>query len=140
MLPNEHKILIHKDGKNSPVIATADLHQAKDGHIVVEFTEPQATVQLDHVHHKLPWTHANTYFTFEGKKYHWKAHAALIEDDTKLCVAVFHTVNLGGPRHKHGSIVLAADGPKMRDLAAITRLVDMARSDEAKLEVCMFSQ
>jgi hypothetical protein len=104
MLPHERKILIHKDGKQSPVIATADLHRAKEGHVVIEFTEPKATVQLEHIHHRLPWTHANTYFTFDGKKYHWKAHAALIEDDTKVCVAVFHTVNLGGPRRKHGSM------------------------------------
>lgn len=117
------------------MIATVDLRQAKEGHIIVEFTERHVVVQLEHVHHRFPWTHSNTYFSFGGKKYHWKAHAALIEDDTKVCVAIFHTVNLGGPRRKHGSIVLASDGVELRDLAAVTRLADMARSQEAKLEV-----
>ena len=129
--------MIHRDGKDSLVIATADLHKAKEGIVVVEFVEPPATVELHHVHHKLPWTHANTYFTYEGKKYHWKAHAALL-DDKKACVAVFHTLNLGGARHKHGSLVVDSNDIKLRDLAAVTRLADMARSDEVKLEVRVF--
>jgi len=129
-------MLIHESDKESPVIATADLTRAAEGISVIEFTNPAATVELKHVHHRLPWTHSNTYLTFDGKKYHWKAHAALIEDDTKICLAVFHNVNLGGPRRKLGSIVFTtAEGWKMRDLAAISRLVDMERSDEAKIEV-----
>lgn len=127
--------MIHRGDKGGPVIAIADLSQAKEGISVVEFQEPQSVVQLAHVHHRLPLTHSNTYFTFGGKKYHWKAHAALIEDDTRICLAAHHTINLGGPRHRLGSIVLTHEGLKMRDLVAVTLLVERARSDEEKLEV-----
>jgi hypothetical protein len=133
-------MLIHQGDKKGPVIATADLSRATEGISVVEFIEPQCTVQLDHVHHKLPWTHANTYFTFGGKKYHWKAHAALLEDDTRICLAAYHAINLGGPRRKLASIVLTNEGLKMRELVAVTCLVEQARSDEAKLEVRILSQ
>jgi len=135
MLVVEHKMLIHQGDKEGPVIATADLSRATEGISVVEFMEPKSTIQLEHIHHKLPWTHANTYFTFAGKKYHWKAHAALIEDDTRICLAVYHNINLGAIPRKLGSIVLTVEGLKMRDLVVITCLVDKARSDEAKLEV-----
>lgn len=135
MLPAEHKMLIHRDDKEGPVIATVDLNRATEGISVIEFKEPQAVVQLKHVHHKLPFTHANTYFTFGGKKYHWKAHAALLEDDTRICLAAHHTINIGGPRRRLGSIVLTSEGLKMRDLVAVTRLAEQARCDEAKLEV-----
>jgi hypothetical protein len=128
-------MLIHRGDKGGPVIATADLSQAKEGISVIEFQEPQSVVHLAHVRHRLPLTHANTYFTFGGKKYHWKAHAALIEDDTRICLAAHHTINLGGPRHRLGSIVLTNEGMKMRDLVAVTLLVERARSDEEKLEV-----
>lgn len=57
----------------------------------------------------------------------------MIEDETRICLAVFHTVNLGGPRRKHGSIVITSEGMKMRDLVAVTRLVDMARSDRGEI-------
>lgn len=130
-------MLIHRDNKEGPVIASVDLNRATEGISVIEFKELQAFVELKHVHHKLPFTHANTYFTFGGKKYHWKAHAALLEDDTRICLAAHHTVNIGGPRHRLGSIVLTSEGLKMRDLVAVTRLAEQARSDEAKLEVCI---
>ena len=128
-------MLIHQGDKEGPVIATVDLSRATEGISVVEFKEPHVIVQLEHVHHKLPFTHANTYFTFGGKKYHWKAHAALIEDDTRICLAVYHNINPGGTPHKLGSIVLTSEGLKKRDLVAITRLAEQARSDEARLEV-----
>ena len=134
---DQHKLLIHKDGKDSPVIATVDMSQAKEGSLVAEFADPPAKVEMHHVPHKLPWTHSNTYFTYEGKKYHWKAYSALIEDDTRTCIATFHTVNLGGPRRKHGSLVLVHDSTKMRDLAAVTRLAALAQADELKLEVLL---
>jgi len=136
MQADQHKLLIHSDGKDSPVIATVDLARAKEGFMVVEFANPPAKVEMHHVPHKLPWTHSNTYFTYEGKKYHWKSFAALLEDDTRTCVATFHTINLGGPRRKHGSLVLVHDSTQMRDMAAVTRLAGLARADEMNLEVC----
>ena len=128
-------MLVHKGDKEGPVIATADLSRASEGVSVIEFAEPQSTSQLEHIHHRLPFTHSNTYFTFGGKKYHWKADAALIEDDTRICLAVYHNINLGGIKHKFGSIVFTTEGARARDVVAITHLVEHARSDEAKLEV-----
>ena len=129
-------MLIHQGDKESPVIATADINRATEGICVVEFKEPYAaTVQLEHVHHKIPFTHGNTYFTFDGKKYHWKAHSALLEDATRVCLGVCDRTGLGGPRRKLGSIILTYEGSKMRNLVVITCLVEQTRSDEVKLEV-----
>jgi hypothetical protein len=81
----------------------------------------------------------NTYFNFGGRQYHWKAHTVLIENDTRVCLALYHTVIYDGPKKALGSIVLTADGSldgmDVQDLVVVTRLVDMARSDEAKLLV-----
>ena len=135
MLPTEHKLLIHQTDKDSPIIAAADVSRASEGISTIQFHDPEAACLLEHVHHKHPFTHANTYFTYGGKKYHWKAHSALIEDDTRICLGVLHRINLGGVRHKHGSIVLTHEGLNAKDMVAVTCLVEHARSDEAKLEV-----
>lgn len=139
MSVEEHKLLIHKGDGDSPVIATADLSKCTEGLSSIEFIEPQVNIQLEHVHHKLPLTHGNTYFNFGGRQYHWKAHTVLIENDTRVCLALYHTVIYDGPRKALGSIVLTADGSldgmNVQDLVVVTRLVDMARSDEAKLLV-----
>ena len=135
MLPTERKLLIHQTDQDSPIIAAADLSGASGGICVIQFHNPEAAVRLEHVHHKVPFTHANTYFTFGNKQYHWKGHAALVEDDTSVCLGVNHHFNLGGPRHKLGNIVLTHEGLKAKDMVLVTCLVEQARSDEAKLEV-----
>lgn len=53
-LVDQHKVVIHKGGKESPIIATANLQGARKGSVVIDFTEPQARVQLEHVYHKIP--------------------------------------------------------------------------------------
>lgn len=135
MLHTKHKLLIHQTDQNSPIIAAADLSDASEGICVIEFHNPEAAVRLEHIHHKFPFTHANTYFSFGDKQYHWKAHSALVEDDTRVCLGVVHKAYLGGPRRKHGSIVLTHEGLKLKDMVAVTCLVEHARSDETKLEV-----
>ena len=56
-----------------------------------------------------------------------------MEDDTQACLA---TTKVGGPLPKLENIVFTtAEGAKTRDLVTVTRLVDVARSDEAKLQV-----
>jgi len=135
MFPAEHKLLIHKTDKDSPTVAAVDLSRALEGICVIQFHQPEAAMSVEHVHHKFPFTHANTYFGYGNKNYHWKAHSALVEDDTRICLAVHHRTNLGGHLHKLGSIVLTHEGMKLKDMVLVTGLTEQARSDEAKLEV-----
>lgn len=128
-------MLIHQTGQDSPIIAAADLSRASEGICVIEFHNPEAAVRLEHVHHKFPFTHGNTYFSFGDKNYHWKAHSALVEDDTRICLGVHHKANLGGTLHKFGSMILTHEGLKLKDVVVVTGLVEQARSDEARLEV-----
>jgi hypothetical protein len=128
-------LLIHQTDKTSPIIAAADLTGAYGGICVIELHNPEAAVRLEHVHHKFPLSHANTYFSFGDKQYHWKAHSALVEDDTRVCLGVNHTANIGGSRRKLGSLILTHEGMKAKDMVVVTCLVEHARSDEAKSEV-----
>jgi len=128
-------MLIHQTDQDSPIIAAADLSRASEGICVIQFHNPEVAVQLEHSHHRFPSVHGNTYFSFGDKKYHWKAHSALVEDDTRICLSVHHKTNIGGTLRKIGSMVLTHEGMKLKDVVAVTGLVEQARSDEAKLEV-----
>jgi len=65
----------------------------------------------------------------------WEAHSALVEDDTRVCLGVNHTANIGGSRRKLGSLILTHEGMKAKDMVVVTCLVEHARSDEAKSEL-----
>ncbi len=126
---------IHEGDKTTPILATANLSRSSEGITPIQFIKDSETIEQKHVHHKL-FTTSNTYFNFKGKAYHWKSHAALLEDRTNICLAVFRPIYKSEPRHRIGSVIFTteqADG--LRDMVVITRLVDIARSDEAKLTV-----
>ena len=132
---NTQTMSIHEGDKDTPVLATANLSRSTEGITPIQFLSDSTTIEQKHVHHKLCTT-SNTYFTFNGKAYHWKSHAALLEDRTNICLAVFRPIYSSEPRHRIGSIIFTTEEANgLRDMIVITRLVDMARSDEAKLTV-----
>ena len=129
----EHNVTIHKGDKSGPVLATASQCLAKDGVTDIHLTSPKETIQMEHVHRLLPFFHGKTLFTVNGKKYHWKGHTMLINDQTGFAFAGFHPRFLEPNFHKLGTLIVMGDGKNMLDIVVISCLVLQERSDEGKL-------
>jgi hypothetical protein len=117
------------------VIATGKPCLDKDGVTDITLIEPAFTIQLEHVHHKLPSIHGKTSFTYDGKKYHWKGHTALVEEETGKLLAAFHPKFLNLHFQKLGNLIITAEGEKLLDIVVTTCLVVQERSDEHKQAV-----
>src|SRR5438045_445587 len=88
----DHKLAIHRGDKTGPVIATTGvLNRDKEGVTEVYFNDGPSPVTLEHTHHKLFHIHGKTAFTYNGKKYHWKGHTGLVDDETNTLQAIFHS-------------------------------------------------
>jgi hypothetical protein len=105
----------------------------RDGITEISITEPEATIQLQHVHGLLPFFHGKTLFEVGGKKYHWKGQTAMIDDQTGSLLAGFHARCLETDSHKLGKLVVTEEGQKMLDLVVIGCLVLQERSAEGRL-------
>lgn len=90
---------------------------------------------MEHVHSYLPLFHGKHTFEYNGKKYHWKGHTALIDDETGVLIAALNTRFLESNPHKIGTLVVTLDGKSMMDIAVITCLVMQERSEEGRLAV-----
>ena len=132
---DDQNVTIHRGGKDGPVLATATLCLHESGTTDLHFTEGPVSVHLEHVHHLLPFFHGVTSFTYDAKKYHWKGHTALIDDQTKCLLATMHTRYLETDSHKLGTLVITEDGKEILDLAVVSALVLQERSEEGSLAV-----
>ena len=127
------KITIHRGGKDSLVIANATHCLEKDGVTDIHFVDPKFTICMEHAHTYLPFFHGKHSFSYNDKKYHWKGHTALIDDETGVLIAALHTRFREPDPQKLGTLVVTPDGRPMLDLAAITCLIIQERSEEGRL-------
>ena len=131
----DHKLVFHRGVKSDTVIATGVPCLEKKGRTDIHFIEPKFTVSFEHLHHSLPFTPSRSILTYNGKKYHWKDHHELVEDDTNILLATFHASWLECNGHKIGRLVIKGDGQDMRDLVVITSLIVQERADENEVSV-----
>ena len=130
--------MIHQGDKSGPVIADATQCLLTSGATDIQLFvgTGKHVIQFQHRHHYLPFFHGKSFFEWEGKKYHWKGHTALIEDDTGILIAALHTRFLDDPQ-RLGTLVITYDGLErnMADLVVVTCLVMQERSEEGRLSV-----
>ena len=132
---SDRKIIIHRGGKTGPVIATGSVCSDKEGTTEVQSQDDVSMITLEHVHHDLLHTHGKTSFTYNGKRYHWKGHTGLVDDETNTLLAIFHSSWFGLNWTKIGRLEITVDGQKMTDVVVVTALIVQERSDEEKQSV-----
>lgn len=112
---------------------------AKKGVTEVHFSDESNPIVLDHVHHEFLHIHGKTSFTYNGKKYHWKGHTGLVDDETDTLMAIFHSSWFDLNWNKVGRLEITSEGKKLSDVAVVTALIVQERSDEARQSVSHFT-
>ena len=132
----EQTITVHRGDKDGPVLATGKPCLTESGATDIHMnTDPPFTVHFQHSSSLLPFFHGKTTFNFEGNRYHWKGHTALIDDDSGVLQAAFDAKLFEHEPDHLGKLVVSYDGQKMLDLVVISCLLVQERSDEGKLSV-----
>lgn len=128
---------IHRGDKSGPIIAEVNTCLVTPGGTDVHLADPLRTVELLHLPHG---DTSQTRFSIDDKRYHWKGHSELLDDDTEVKMAQFypswHVIEV--KEHKIGTLFIYGDTP--RDLSVITALVVQERSDEARQAVCWINR
>jgi len=91
-----------------------------------------------HVPHHINLTAVKSTFTVNGKKYHWKDHIELVEDESNVIVATFVPAWIEDYGHRLGKLVIKSDARNMMDMVVITLLVLQERADEDTVSVRVF--
>ena len=131
MLP-DHKIVVHRGPKTGPVLATGLLCPNKEGVTEVHVEGDTGVITLEHVKHAPLHIHGKTEFSYDGKKYRWKGHTVLVDDEHSTLLAIFYSSWFDLNWNKVGRLEVTTDGQKMLDIAVITALIVQERSDEEK--------
>jgi len=97
--------------------------------------ESDITIKLHHIDSLLSGFHGKSSFEYQGKKYHWKGHTALVDDETGVLLAASKSKLLDFHWHKLGNLIVTKEGQKVLDLVIVTGLVEQERSDEHKQSV-----
>jgi Family of unknown function (DUF6593) len=125
----DHTVTIHKGGKDGPVLATATPPD-KDGNTEILIPGSGTVIALTHVKPAFLHIHPKTEFTYLGKKYHWKGHTGLVEDETGTLLAIYHSSWFNRNWLKVGRLEVTYAGQKSLDMCVITGLIVQERSDE----------
>jgi hypothetical protein len=128
----DSKLTIHRGDKSGPTVARANACLVTPGTTDIHLTDPLHTVELEHI---LYPDSSKTTFTIDGKTYHWKGHAELLEDETQLKIAHFYPSWLVSDvkEHKLGKLIIYKED--LVDLVVLTALVVQERSDEGRQAV-----
>jgi hypothetical protein len=129
----DSKLTIYCGNNGGPILAEGEVSKTIEGSTEIYFSATSTSIEIHHVHHKLPFTHCKTLFTYNGKQYHWKDHTEVIDDATGEVVGKFHATWLEGSGHKIGT--LEVKDTEMQDLVVVTAIVVQERSDERTLAV-----
>jgi hypothetical protein len=128
---NDTKLIFHRGGKDGPVVATADPCPQHKYETDIHFVEPKLTIPLKH-------KHKNHHFICTNKKFHWKGHSDLVEDDTHAVVANFEPSWFEGNREKIG-LLDVGKAPDMHEVVVVTAMVVQERDEEFKSKVLSFA-
>jgi hypothetical protein len=125
---NDTKLILHRGGKDGPVIATADPCDQGKYKTDIHFVEPKMTIPLEHKHD------TKTYCSIE-KLLHRKGHKEIENDEADGVVATYHPSPFEGKREvlKVGTLDITLKG--IQDLVVVTALVVQEREEESKSPV-----
>jgi len=91
----------------------------------VYFVVPGLTIPIRHKHH--------SHFSFKNRKFFWKGHKELVEDDKGKNAAKFEPTWFEGHRDRIG--VLDVEQVDVQDIAVVTALAVQERDEEFKSKV-----
>jgi len=117
-------VTVHRGDKSGPIIATSPYSQEKYSTTEIELVELGASVPVQYKRPSFRFSQGSTNFELEGKRYSWRKHTKLIEEETGTVLAVFHP--LRSSAHV-GSIYITAAGERRKELGIITALVILVR-------------
>jgi Family of unknown function (DUF6593) len=140
---DNQKITIHKGNREGEVIADASQCLEKEGVTDIHLHQPShAVICLEHSDSLLPFFSGQNSFTYGDRKYHWKGHTALIDDESGVLLGALHTRFLEKNPRSLGTLIVTPDGRGMMDVVVTTCLVMQERSEEGRLAVyssdCMY--
>lgn len=80
-------------------------------------------------------------FSVDGKGYYWNGHSELVKvEDGYLLAEFFPSWTIVDVKeHKLGKLTVRDEGKRLLDIAVVTALVVMERSDEARQAVVRLS-
>jgi hypothetical protein len=131
---DNQKITIRRE-KHGPTLATASQCLEKEGVTDIHFQGSTICFEHTSVLHFFQGKHC---FVYNGKKYHWKGHTALIDDESGVLLAAMHTRFMEN-QDRLGTLVITPDGRDIMDIAVITCLVMHERSEEGRRSVILLS-
>jgi hypothetical protein len=127
---------LHRGGKTDEVIATAVPCLEREGYTDIHFTQPRKlTLSFNHEFFDLPFFHSKHRFAANGKKYFWKGHTELVEEEHDVLCATFTPSWLEDKGHRIGQLVVTGDGKDIMDIIVFTALIVQERTDEYKASV-----
>jgi hypothetical protein len=129
-------ITFHRGGKTSPVLATAECCQEKQGSSKIEFVEPSSTVVLEHLPRRMIVLPPKTTFKIGDRSFYWKGYTDLFEEKTEKLYAQYTPKMTDGAETTTGQLlVIETDDQKINDLAVISTVIMQQRSDARRRAV-----
>ena len=127
---------MHRGGKRDEVIATAVPCLEREGYTDIHFSKPEKlTISFNHEFFDLPFFYSKHYFTANGRKYYWKGHTELVEEEHDVLCATFTPSWIEDKGHRIGQLVIKSDGKEIMDVIVFTQLIVQERTDEYKASV-----
>ena len=125
---NDTKLIIHREGKDGPVIATADpCGKNRKYETDIHLLEYDITIPFEH-------KHETQLFCSFRNLFHWKGHKDLKEGGDSEIVATFEPSPFRGNIHKIKVGDLCTN-KQLEDLVMITALVAQEKSEETQSPV-----
>lgn len=122
---NDTKITLHRGGKDGPVIATAEPCPEKKYQTDIHMVENKLLIPFHHKHH-------HHHFAAFSKKYHWKGHKELVEEESGSKVAEYNPSVFEGRRNTiHEEGTLRVPQSEIQDLVVLTAIIVQERKEEA---------
>jgi len=124
-MSTENTMVVHRDGKDGPVIATTEACQDKMGSSKIQMASSDTTITLVHTARAFSLGSPKTAFTVNGKEYEWKGYNTLVEKKTGRLVAQYSPVEKDD---LYGNLVFAKGDQFRTDMIVLSTLVLQQRA------------
>jgi len=121
----ENTMVVHRDSKDGPVVATTEACQEKLGSSKIKMAGSDTTITLAHTARAFSIGSPKTAFTVDGKEYEWKGYNTLVEKKTGRLVAQYSPVDKDD---LYGNLVFAKGDQFRTDMIVLSTLVLQQRA------------